>query len=128
MSDIRERLRHGTMLLNYEALVELCNKAGDEIEHLRNTVVAADREIKASHADADRYRAEIARLRAVLVDLRERSVEEGIHHFVILIDAAADQHNTKPVEADNAAALKASDVRTTGRDASLSSAPTEYDP
>lgn len=30
---------------------------------------------------------EIERLRAALADLRERSVEEGIHHFVKRIDA-----------------------------------------
>lgn len=40
----------------------ICRDAADEIEWLRNTVVAADREIKHSHVDADRYRAEIERL------------------------------------------------------------------
>jgi hypothetical protein len=38
-------------------------EAADEIERLCNMVVAADREIKRSHADADRLRAEIERLR-----------------------------------------------------------------
>ena len=34
------------------------------------------------------HAAEIERLREVLTDLRERSVEEGIQHFVTRIDAA----------------------------------------
>jgi hypothetical protein len=33
---------------------------------------------------------EIQRLRAALTDLRQRSVEEGIHHFVNRIDAALE--------------------------------------
>ena len=33
---------------------------------------------------------EIERLTAALADLRERSVEEGIHHFVNRIDAALE--------------------------------------
>ena len=44
----------------------------DTIEHLCNTVVAADREIKRSHVDADRYRAEIVRLQAALERAEDR--------------------------------------------------------
>ena len=51
-------------------------RAADQIERLRATVVAADREIKASHADADRYRAEIVRLVTALRDLVERWATE----------------------------------------------------
>lgn len=35
--------------------------------------------------------AKIERLRAALTDLRARSVEEGIHHFVKRIDAVLEQ-------------------------------------
>jgi cell division protein FtsB len=44
-----------------------------ENERLRNTVVAADREIKQSHADADRLRAEIKTLNRELDFLEEKS-------------------------------------------------------
>jgi hypothetical protein len=64
MSDIIERLRAGAERV--DAAMGLCP---DAIEHLRNTVVAADREIKASHADADRYRDQIGRLTAALESL-----------------------------------------------------------
>jgi cell division protein FtsB len=43
-----------------------------ENERLRNTVVAADREIKQSHADADRLRAEIKALNRELDLLEEK--------------------------------------------------------
>ena len=38
--------------------------------------------------ELNELRDENKRLRAALSDLRERSVDEGIHHFVIRIDAA----------------------------------------
>lgn len=44
-------------------------EATAEIERLQGVVVSGDREIKASHADCDRYRAEIEWLTAVLREI-----------------------------------------------------------
>lgn len=51
-------------------------------------------ELADGHVKYDPVDDEIERLLAVLSDLRERSVEEGIHHFVKRIDAAlsSQQH------------------------------------
>jgi hypothetical protein len=43
-------------------------------------------EIEGLVAHKHKLEAEIERLRAALTDLRERAVEEGIHHFVTRID------------------------------------------
>jgi len=54
-------------------------------------LVARLRALAGNHPDGmlEREAAdEIERLREVLTDLRERSVEEGIQHFVTRIDAA----------------------------------------
>ena len=128
-TDIAERLRewqyYDPKAFGREILKNVA-EAADEIEQLRNTVVAADREIKASHADADRYRDEIVRLQAALERAEDRV--EKWHNKVCKQETEIARLVTAlketTVEADNAAALKASDVRTTGGDASLSSTPT----
>jgi hypothetical protein len=73
MTDIVERLRA-------ESAAELA-KALLEIDGLYDKLVLAVKQI-------DAVTAENERLRGALADLRERAVEEGIHHFVNRIDAA----------------------------------------
>ena len=66
MSDIRNRLRFGTALLNHAALIELCEKAADEIEQLQAEVKAEEDTVYSCMAKLKENGAEIERLRAAL--------------------------------------------------------------
>ena len=55
-------------------MININTTKSETIEHIAGLIRQRDAEIK--------------RLRATLKDLRERSIEEGIHHFVKLIDKA----------------------------------------
>ena len=64
--------------------------AWERVKGLRAEVERLRRHISKRANELVELRAEVERLTAALKDLRERAVEEGIHHFVNRIDAALE--------------------------------------
>jgi len=64
----------------------------DIVEQLReeNDIMRRHLNLHPDKPLGNELRAEVARLKAAMKDLRERAVEEGIHHFVNRIDAALE--------------------------------------
>jgi hypothetical protein len=69
LTDIFQRLIYGTQLRNYDALVELCKEAADEIDRLRSTTEISPVHVRELQADN-------ARLNAVINGLIEKGMDD----------------------------------------------------
>jgi multidrug resistance efflux pump len=69
LTDIVARLHEGPYGKSEVSIDAQMREAADEIERLRAVPVNGDLALKAAHADCDRYRAEIKRLRELVCSL-----------------------------------------------------------